>query len=150
RKLDNVSRRKAGPPEGQPVADQRVRIINEVIGQEEIRRYTERTKFAKDSIVGLADALRQGSINQSYYDAALQRHSQKILEYQAAIKATTQAQNGFFGARNLNSFNLMSLGHIVDDLQYINGPMGIQPVLNNIMMLAPALGIVSVAAFQLH
>src|SRR5690606_27600865 len=87
---------------------------------------------------------------QAYYDAALQRHSQKILEYQAAIKATTQAQNGFFGARNLNSFNLMSLGHIVDDLQYINGPMGIQPVLNNIMMLAPALGIVSVAAFQLY
>jgi hypothetical protein len=41
------------------------------------------------------------------------------------------------------------VGHALDDLQYI-GTMGIQPVLNNVMMMSPALGIAALGAYQLY
>jgi hypothetical protein len=66
----------------------------------------------------------------------------------AHSRAAAAAAQGV-GASKQFSYQLMALGSTLDDLQYV-GEMGLRPIINNLMMLSPALGIALIAFDQIR
>ncbi len=67
----------------------------------------------------------------------------------SAVQGVTTHVNAAGSGLGSASYKLQAFGQLLDDMQYV-GTQGLQPVINNIMQLSPALGIALIAGEQLY
>jgi hypothetical protein len=79
-------------------------------------------------------------------DVALAANAQQYARTAAAIGAANQQIGGGFG---MSAYKLQVFAQGLDDLQYV-GQMGLQPILNNVVQLSPAIGVALIAGNLLY
>jgi hypothetical protein len=135
-----------------PSQDEILRIIFEVQNQNKVAAARAELEDGKAAIAQLDAAMRAGTISQAAYAASMQRVGQNMASARAqmaqaqAALAKLNATGGGGGAKVGGP--LWSLGHTLDDLQYV-GEQGLRPIINNLMQIHPAVGVAAIAIDQL-
>ena len=110
------------------------KIVMEVENKEKVRQLGE-------EIARTEEKLRQMIATQGAASVGAKHFAEEIGNLQIQLK---QAQ----AVAGVASHKVMALGQTIDDLQYV-GEQGLRPVINNIMQLSPALGVVLIVVDQL-
>ncbi len=125
-------------------------LVTQVKGDAEVARLTETFSRLRDKLVDLNDKFAKGAISQATYERATQRLGSVAVDTQARMQAMKQGldkqdQSFAKAASGVNAFNykLMVMATTLDDMQYV-GEMGLRPILNNLVMISPALGIAAI------
>lgn len=125
------------------------------------REYEEQWASLSGELLAAADALERATAAQQQQTAATQQataatQQQATAQAQATANVGSQTARASSAAlaysRSLNTasggaqafnYRLMVAAQTLDDMQYV-GEMGLRPILNNLVMIHPALGIVAI------
>lgn len=119
-----------------------IKIILSIDGKEGLKALEQQIKLN----TGAIDDLKQGFAAGSVTFEDFMSKSKKLAGAQAELTGLfDQMQKG----ASLSGNKLLQLGNTVDDLQYV-GEMGLRPIINNVMQIAPAVGIALIAVEMLR
>lgn len=141
--------------------------VHSIVGTYELKTGDAERKLAdiESKMERLSVEFRTGAISLETYEMGLERLSAEAQQYRGAIQlaaqetsqfaasagraatATTAIEAGIGRVGTMSgaaSNRIMMIGQTLDDLQYVP-QMGLRPIINNIMQIAPAAGIALIA-----
>lgn len=108
-------------------------------------------RFGQTGTAATATAIKIGDLaaEKRLLTTEIIKLNAELIKNEGAIQRASGKHDEGTKATKQFSYQLMALGQTLDDLQYV-GEMGLRPIINNLMMLSPALGIAVIAFDQIR
>ncbi|WP_435016706.1 hypothetical protein TA3x_004280 [Tundrisphaera sp. TA3] len=113
--------------------NQAQKIVMQVQGIEKVQLLNQAIQQETANINALNAQLQRGSISQAAFGASAGRSAMNIAAAQREIKAIGSSTG-------ISAYKMQQFAGTLDDLQYV-GEMGLRPIINNLMQIAPVAGI---------
>lgn len=111
-------------------------IVMKVLGEEKVKGLSQQLQAQEQALKSLLTSMQASGATQAQMVAATSAQATAIRNLSRELADAQKEMSRF----NMNQQGLLKLGYLLDDLQYV-GEMGLRPIINNLMVLEPRLGI---------